>query len=259
MMRKIELFSLFIILSGSIIYYGFNQPAGSANGNVVKSIIMAKTNKQLADKNKHNPPKKINNNQVTIVFDQYGFNPNQFSVPIGTEVAVINKSAGMLNFEALANQPNQLDAMNLGNIRIGQTKKFKVTKLGSWQFQANNSPAIRGNLSATAVGKSSVALTNIELPKYDPSTHSLLLNYTNYGFVPNKINVPLGTKVTILNSTNQGGMYFMQSSSDLVSNSALDVGLLKGNAESTFILNHKGTWHYVNTWEPTDQGQISVN
>lgn len=253
--RKIELISLFVMLSAGLVYYGLNSSFQNSD-NKIKSVS-SKTALPLKVETK-TPPKAIRVSRVIINYDQYGFQPNQFRVPVGTMVGVKNNGNTVLDFQALPNQPNQLQGLNLGYINPGQTKYFKLTKIGSWQFQANSNPAIRGDVSATAVGQSSVSLTENELPVYNPTNKTLLLNYTNYGFLPNIAKVPVGTKVIVRNSTNQGGMFFMESPNDSIQNPSLNLGYIAKGSSSSFVLNQPGTWHYVNGWETTDRGQITA-
>ncbi len=254
-MRKIELISLFLMLSGSLVYYGVNNPVQNSDNKT--KIVSSKTVSPPNIKTK-TAPKATNVSPVIINYDQYGFQPNQFRVPIGTTIGVKNNSNTILDFQALPNQPNQLKGLNIGNINSGQTKYFKLTKIGSWQFQANSNPAIRGDVSATPAGQSSVRLSQNEMPVYNPTNKTLLLNYTNYGFLPNMAKVPVGTKVTVRNSTTQGGMYFMESSTDSIQNPSLNLGYIAKGSSVSFVLNQPGTWHYVNTWETTDRGQITA-
>jgi plastocyanin len=197
------------------------------------------------------------NKNVVVLFDQYGFEPNQFQVPIGVTVEVTNASTAPLLFMALPGQADQLYVLDLGMIAPGSSKSFTVNRLGSWQFQANNNPALRGEISTIAANPDWNGLSALQLPRYNSATHSLLINYTDYGFVPNISSVPVGTKVTILNSTDEGGMYFRQLTSDSEQNPALDLGILEMGQSKSFTLNVKGVWHFVNAWETTDKGQIT--
>lgn len=228
--------------------------SNSLPANKNKKASTAKDSGGATKTNRHNQPATA----LSLVFDQYGFMPNQFSVPLGTKVTVWNKSASPLLFQALPGQPNQLNDMNLGTIEAGGSSSFVVSKLGSWQFQANNNPALRGNITATPDSKSTASLSKIELPQYDPQTHSLLINYTDYGFVPNMVSVPSGTKITIMNSTNEGGMDLAEMSTDSSQDPALSQGIIEKGQTASFTLNQPGTYHYINTWETTDMGQITV-
>lgn len=247
-MRKVLLFVAVILLSGAAAYFSYSQTTRNVD------VVLAK--------NKQNDPSTSKqtsaNSGVSIVFDSYGFEPNQFRVPVGTKVTVKNESGASLLFQALPGQPNQLDSLNLGNIAPNQSKSFTINKEGSWQFQANNNPALRGDVSGTAQNQSSARLTQSELPTYDPSTHTLLINYNDYGFLPNEVTVPAGTKITIKNSTNEGGMDFEELSSDPTRDPALSLGLINKGQQRTFVLSNPGTYHYVNTWEKTDMGEITV-
>ena len=226
-MRKIILafLILIVIAEGSYIAYRHTSPAP------VTAITAKKPNKSSVAKNpkakasipsttiKPAPPP----NTVVVVFDRYGFEPNQFEVPIGTTVMVENKSKAPLIFEPLGGQSNQIESMYIGTIGVGGSSKFVLSSVGSWQFEANNSPSLRGNVKSTPVGQSTVMLTNKELPQYDPKTKSLLINYTDYGFLPNIANVPIGTTVTVLNSTDEGGMQFEEMAGDVKPSTALNL------------------------------------
>ena len=192
---------------------------------------------------------------VVVSFDQYGFEPNEFVVPVGTTVFVSNATTHPLLFMPLPIQIGNLPGLNLGTITPGNTKSFVVSSAGSWQFEANNSPALRGNVSGVNESLASwQGLNDHEMPKYDPATKSLLINYTNFGFVPNIARVPIGTKVSVLNSTTEGGMHFMALNND----PNLDLGILNVHQSASFILQHGGTWLYENSWETTDVGQITA-
>ena len=259
-MRKIVLaiLLLLVISEGSYLAYrhvfASVKPAVTARKTAVKAIPVVTKPQPAAPKKPPVPP-----DSVTVVFDRYGFEPNQFEVPIGTTIIVKNKTSAPLKFEPLAGQPSQPASMYLGSIAAGASAQFTLNATGSWQFEANGSPALRGNVTATPVGQSSVVLNNREFPKYDPSTHSLLLNYTDFGFLPNTVTVPVGTKVTVMNSTDEGGMQFEELTTDASQNPALNLGILEKGQSKSFTLTVKGTWHYENTWETTDQGQISAD
>jgi plastocyanin len=196
--------------------------------------------------------------QVTLIFDQYGFEPNEFKVPVGTVIMVKNTTNKVLNFQSLPYNPTPLPGLNIGVIAPGTWAQFSVSKLGSWQFQANNNPALRGDVTGISVSGSWSGLTNNELPRYDAKTKSLLLNYTDYGFLPNIVTVPVGTKVTVLNSTDEGGMYFSEMPGYTSPDPGMQLGIIGMNQSASFTLTRAGTWHYVNTWEPTDMGEITA-
>jgi hypothetical protein len=103
-------------------------------------------------------------------------------------------------------------------------------------------------------------------PKPDQPTASLnssrplhfLISYTNFGFMPNIASVPVGTVVEIKNLTNEGGMGFYQDPSQSIANNELNLGVIEMNQEKSMTLTKKGTWIYLNSWETTDKGQITV-
>ena len=260
-MRKIILAILIVLVVAEGSYIAYQHVFAT----VKKNVATVKTNEPVLKKlikPKPASPKQspvLPPNTVLVVFDKYGFEPNQFEVPVGTTVMVKNESSSQLKFEPLSGQPNQISGMYLGDIAVNASASFLLDTTGSWQFEANANPALRGNVTSTAAGQSSVSLNNNELPKYNPTDHSLLLNYTDYGFLPNIVSVPVGTKVTVLNSTNEGGMQFEELSSDSSKNPALNLGILEKGQSKTFTLTVKGNWHYENTWETTDKGEISAD
>ena len=261
-MRKIILAFLILIVIAEGAYIAYRHTSTAP----VTAIATKKPNKSNLAKNSKTKPSVPATttrpapppNTVVVVFDRYGFEPNQFEAPIGTAVLVENKSKAPLTFEPLGGQPNQIESMYLGTIGVGGSSKFVLSSVGSWQFEANNSPSLRGNVKSTPVGQSTVILTNQELPQYDPKTKSLLINYTDYGFLPNITNVPIGTTVTVLNSTDEGGMQFEEMTGDGSPNPALNLGIIEESKSASFVLKTKGTWHYENTWEPSDQGEITA-
>ncbi len=253
-MRKAIFISLVAVIIGAGASYSVYSLSSTSKANLAitgSSVASAATNRQ--------PDNSYRPGTAILVFDKYGFMPNQFSVPVGTKVLVENKSASPLLFQALANQPNQLNSLNLGTIDAGSSSSLVVSKLGSWQFQANNNPALRGDITASRPGKSPLGLIEKELPQYNPATHSLLINYTDYGFVPNIVSVPAGTKITVMNSTNEGGMDLIEMNGDTAPAPVLNQGIIEKGQTASFTLSRPGTYHYLNGWETTDMGRITVN
>ncbi len=192
---------------------------------------------------------------VNMLFDQYGFEPNEFVVPVGVKINVSNGTDKPLNFKPLPAAIGNLPGLDLGTIEPGDTKSFVVSSVGSWQFEANDSPALRGDISGVNQPLSSWSgLSSKSMPTYNPTTKSLLINYTNFGFVPNIITVPVGTKVTVLNSTDEGSMQFAALNND----PSFNIGIINLHQSASFTLVKAGTWQYENTWETTDIGQITA-
>ncbi len=221
------------------------------------AVIAYKTPKPAPKTKKQAQPKQPT--QITIVYDKYGFVPNEIKVPVGMVIEVKNETIQTLNFQALSYNSTYLAGLNIGDINPGGSGQFVVSEVGSWQFQANGNPAIRGDIAGFTPNGQWYGLSPKELPQYNPSTKTLLINYTDYGFVPNIVSVPVGTKVTILNSTDEGGMDFEELSSDPTPNPSLSLGIIHKGKSASFILTKPGTWHYVNTWETTDVGEITAN
>lgn len=194
---------------------------------------------------------------VTIYFDNYGFDPNILHVPIGTRVNVKNISTtGSLLFEALEGQPNQNVALNLGSIAENQSKSFRVTRPGVWQYEGNDNPSIRG-LIGTAANSS---LTPGIYPNAKITSGNLFIKYDDYGFMPNEINVPVGTRITLKNvtdNTQPGVSTFEQSSGP--PNPSLNVGPLNKQQSAAFYLTTKGSWLLSDIDQPTAKAQAQIS
>ncbi len=93
---------------------------------------------------------------------------------------------------------------------------------------------------------------------YVANGNSLLINYDNFGFMPNIAVVPLGTTIEIENTTDEGGMDFMQIPTQTIQNPELNIGIINKGQTKSFKLTKPGTWIYENSWETTDMGQITV-
>ena len=87
---------------------------------------------------------------VTILYNNYGFDPNSLNITLGTVVYVKNTASdGPMVFDELPHQVNPNPELNLGIIPMGQEKSFKVTVKGTWQFQNGNEASDRGILTVT--------------------------------------------------------------------------------------------------------------
>ncbi len=87
---------------------------------------------------------------------------------------------------------------------------------------------------------------------------SLVINYDDFGFMPNIAVVPKDTTIVIDNTTDEGGMNFMQVPTQTNQNPELNVGIISKGQAKSFKLTRPGTWIYENSWETTDMGQITV-
>lgn len=87
---------------------------------------------------------------------------------------------------------------------------------------------------------------------------TLLINYDNFGFMPNIARVPVGTIIEVENTTNEGGMYFEEIPQAAIQDPVFDLGIIEMGQTKTFKLTRAGTWIYENAWETTDRGQITA-
>jgi len=186
----------------------------------------------------------------TIYYDNYGFDPNILNTPIKSKVIVKNISnKGPLLFEALYNQPNQNDALNLGVINQGGSKSFVITKAGVWQYEGNNNPSIRGIIGTSI----KTTFKNYMIPDKPLKNHTLLIRYDDYGFVPNQVTVPINTKIILQNitdNTQPGPSLFELTSTNQSANSQQIIGLLQKQQAQSFRLNKLGNWLLVNIYQP---------
>lgn len=187
---------------------------------------------------------------VTIYFDNFGFDPNEATVPLGSTVSFDNIStSGPLNVEAVGwyGNPVANSPLNVGTIDEGQSKTITLSQSGVWQYQGDLNPSIRGEIGT---GPLSVQ------PQMDPNakitTKTLSMVYDIYGFMPNEVTVPVGTTITLSNITNNsqpGASTFEEEPGQTPANPALDVGTLQKQQSASFFLTTPGSW----TLEDIDQ------
>jgi len=206
---------------------------------------------------------KLKHNQqpyaYTIFFDNYGFDPNQLTVPIGTIVKIKNIANVTLNFQPLYGQPNQNDALSLGDILPGQVKSFLADRKGIWQYEANHNPSIRGEIGVANNSTYSAQQLPDAMIKYK----IVDLIYDDYGFLPNELRVPLNTKIRLINQTTNtepGVSNFEQVPGTEPINSSLNLGIIAKGQAKTFNLNTKGIWLLEDSYQPSSKAisQIEV-
>ena len=195
---------------------------------------------------------------VTLYFDNYGFDPNFFHVPVGTTVKVTNISTkGPMIFEALADQPNQNPALDLGIIGENQTKEFTLSRPGVWQYEANHNPSLRGLIGTAAASD----YYQYMAPDAQITAGYIFVRYDDYGFMPNELNVPVGTTVVLKNVTDNsqpGISSFKQLPGEAI-NPALDIGPLSKQHTKTFQLNTRGKWVLENIDHPYAKALASIS
>ncbi len=126
-----------------------------------------------------------------------------------------------------------------------------------WQADSRHAGIINRQLAVQRVRLDE--LKNRPVPKPSPQTaQSLLLNYDNFGFMPNIARVPVGTTIEVENTTNEGGMYFEEVPQAAQQNPAFNLGIIEMGQTKSFKLTEAGTWTYENAWETTDLGRVTA-
>lgn len=84
-------------------------------------------------------PSPVKDGKVVIKYDDFGFVPNQITVPVGTTVTVVNLSddtqPGPMYFRKRPGQASSNPDLNLGIIEKQQQKSFTLTTKGTWQYE----------------------------------------------------------------------------------------------------------------------------
>ncbi len=85
------------------------------------------------------PDKKLNIHTLLIKYDDYGFVPNQVTVPINTRIILQNVTdntqPGPSFFELTLNNRSEYVQQNIGLLQKQQTKSFTLNKLGNWLLE----------------------------------------------------------------------------------------------------------------------------
>lgn len=87
---------------------------------------------------------------------------------------------------------------------------------------------------------------------------TMTINYDDYGFSPNIVIVPVGTKVMVANIATDGPMVFTEVPNQPSSNPALELGTIAMGQQKSFVLTEKGTWQFQNGNESADRGVITA-
>ncbi|MHB1865008.1 MAG: cupredoxin domain-containing protein [Candidatus Saccharimonadales bacterium] len=208
-------------------------------------------------KSNHSKPVSPTNqtSSVTVYFDNYGFDPNLISVPIGETVNFKNISTiGPIYLEAVdwKGYPEYGSPFDLGEISEGMSKSMKVTTNGVWQYEANNNPSLRGE-----IGSGAVSVKPYVYPNADIHSTTLKMVYDIFGFMPNEVSVPVGTTITLKNITNNiaqpGPSLFKELPGEQPSNPSLDLGILNKQQSKSFTLATIGRWHLDNVDQPRNK------
>jgi len=203
----------------------------------------------------------VNNKQLTVYFDNFGFDPNEVTVPIGYQVSIKNISnLGPIFIEAVNWQgyPLTNSIFNLGEINENQAKTITINQKGVWQYQADDNPSYRAVLGT---GQSLSVQSYME-PNGLINSHQVHVIYDIFGFMPNEITVPIGEKVSITNLTNnsQPGPMLFEEAPDQSPAPFLNLGIINKNQTKSFMASLKGQWQFIDPYQPDEKnrGQITV-
>jgi plastocyanin len=82
--------------------------------------------------------------------------------------------------------------------------------------------------------------------------------FDNYGFDPNILHVPVGTKVNVTNISTNGILRFEALSGQPNQNYALDLGVIKEGQTKSFTITRSGAWQYEGNHNPSLRGLIGT-
>lgn len=100
------------------------------------------------------PNTPITAHMFNVVYDDYGFMPNEITVPVGTTIALRNGTddtqPGVSHFAENRSDTPQNPALNLGIFQKQEVKTFKLTAKGSWQLENVDQPTEKALMRITA-------------------------------------------------------------------------------------------------------------
>lgn len=85
---------------------------------------------------------------------------------------------------------------------------------------------------------------------------AITINYDDYGFSPNIVTVPVGTRVVVANTATDGPMVFTEVPNQPTSNPELELGMINMGQQKSFVVTEKGTWQFQNGNESADRGVL---
>ncbi len=97
------------------------------------------------------------------------------------------------------------------------------------------------------------------LSKVTPTPQVVIINYDNYGFDPNIVNVSVGTTVIVKNTATDGPMVFKELPYQAHLNPELNLGIIEMGQEKSFVATIKGSWQFQNGNEFSDRGLLIAN
>ncbi len=138
--------------AGWLVYENHKQYIELKSLSKSKAVLQSKIQNMRNQKTLSKPSSSLTASlpkTITILYNNYGFDPNTVNVPVGTTVFVKNSATdGPMVFNELPHQSSPNPELNLGIIEMGQEKSFTLTIKGTWQFQNGNEASDRGILTA---------------------------------------------------------------------------------------------------------------
>jgi plastocyanin len=277
------LVDLFSSSSNNLFYHSINNNFNDSNNSVVSNISNKTTlshlknhyldttffsdhltkKKQNANQKLHHTKKSFQNKQITIYFDNFGFDPNEVTVPFGYKILFKNISnLGSIFVQAVNwnGYPIANSIFNLGQIGENQEKTITINQKGVWQYEVNHNPSYRAELG---IGHN-LSVKSFMDPNGTINGNQINIVYDIYGFMPNKITVPIGERVNITNLTNNsqpGPMFFEEAPNQSIPAPFLNLGVIDKKQTKSFIANLKGSWQFMDPYQPNQKnhGQITVD
>jgi plastocyanin len=200
--------------------------------------------------------KAANSSKVVIYYDNYGFDPNVLTIPVGTTVYVKNISTGPLSFMDMPAQAVPNPSFNLGSIPIGQEKSFVIKNKGVWQYEANGHPEIRGEIGT---GPSSYTASQLPNNSIDKTAKNLTVVYDDYGFMPNELSISSGSQITLKNKTTRtqpGPSEFSVASQD--GSVSQTFGPIQKGTTATINIGSSGSWELLNDYQPAGKNTAGI-
>lgn len=99
------------------------------------------------------PNAKITAHTINIVYDDYGFMPNEVTVPVGTTITLRNGTddtqPGVSHFAERQSDVHKNPALDLGIFQKQQVKTFTLTTKGSWELENIDQPTEKALMRIT--------------------------------------------------------------------------------------------------------------
>lgn len=100
------------------------------------------------------PDAHVSAHVFNIVYDDYGFAPNEITVPVGTTIALKNVTddtqPGVSHFAESTHDTSRNPALDIGELQKQQVKTFTLTAKGSWELENIDQPTEKALMRITA-------------------------------------------------------------------------------------------------------------